>query len=242
MRRSEPIRLQVFMARCGVASRRHSEELIQQGEVTVNGEVVTTFGTKVNEGDDVRVSGRRIRLESRRIYVALNKPRRYICSAADPEGRPLALDLLADSYSERLFSVGRLDFLSSGLIFYTNDGQFAKAVAHPSAQIEKAYRVEAKKPIPDTLLEQYKEGVTIEGERFTLKSYRYRTPRIVTLVLIEGKNREIRKVFAHAHLGIKKIHRVRVGSVKLGDLPPGAHRPLSVKEIDSLLSGSRGHR
>ena len=129
---SEPIRLQVFMARCGVASRRRSEELIQQGEVTVNGELVTAFGTKVNADDDVRVSGRRIRLESRRIYVALNKPRRYICSAADPEGRPLALDLLADSYPERLFSVGRLDFLSSGLIFYTNDGQFAKAVAHPS--------------------------------------------------------------------------------------------------------------
>jgi len=238
MSQSDPVRLQVYMARSGVASRRRSEVLIQEGEVTVNGAIVTELGTKVGPNDDVRVSGRRIRPETRQIHLALNKPRKYLCSSSDPEGRPLALELLGNEYSERLFSVGRLDFLSSGLIFYTNDGQFAKKISHPSSQIEKEYRVESKQPIPESMLQEYQGGLVIEGERFVLASYRYKTPRIVSLVLMEGKNREIRRVFAHFRLGLKKIHRVRIGPVRLGDLPPGAHRPLSVKEIDALLNAA----
>lgn len=239
---TEPVRLQLYMARCGVASRRKSEELIQQGEVTVNGRVVVELGTKVTDEDDVRVAGRRIRLEARKLYLALNKPRRYLCSASDPQGRALAIDLLQDEYTERLFSVGRLDYMSSGLIFYTNDGEFARTISHPSSRVEKEYRVELKKPIAVDLLNQYQQGIMVEGEKYQLESYSLRNPRSARLVLIEGKNREIRRVFAHWHVGVKKVHRVRIGPVKLGDLPPGAHRPLSVKEIDSLLREARNDR
>lgn len=236
---NEPIRLQLYMARSGVASRRQSEAIILRGDVTVNGQIVTKLGTKVTEDDDVRVAGRRIRREHRSIYVALNKPRRYLCSASDPEGRPLAGDLIKEDYPERLFSVGRLDFMSSGLIFYTNDGEFARAISHPSSRMEKEYRIETKQPVPEEILAEYQRGVVIEGVPYRLHSYRYRNPRTVRLVLLEGKNREIRKVFAHFHIALKKIHRVRVGTVKLGELPPGGHRPLSVKEIDSLLRIAR---
>lgn len=239
MTRSEPIRLQLYMARSGVASRRRSETLILDGEVTVNGSIVTRLGTKVSEDDDVRVSGRRIRPEGRKIYVALNKPRQYLCSASDPEGRPLAIELLQDDYPERLFSVGRLDFLSSGLIFYTNDGEFARTISHPSSRIEKEYRVEVKKPVPEEFLQDYRDGLSVDGERYTLHGYRYKNPRSLRLVLIEGKNREIRRVFAHWRIGLKRIHRIRIGDVKLAEMPPGTHRPLSVKEIDSLLRMAR---
>jgi 23S rRNA pseudouridine2605 synthase len=239
---SEPVRLQLFMARAGVASRRASERLIQQGEVTVNGRLVTELGTKVTPEDEVRVSGRRIRPETRHVYLALHKPRKYICSASDPEGRPLAVELLGEEYPERLFSIGRLDFLSSGLIFYTNDGEFARAVSHPSAGIEKEYRVDTGKPVPEELLEEYRKGIEVDGERYTLMSYRYKSPRSIRLVLVEGKNREIRRVFAHWRIGVKRIHRVRIGIVRLGDMPAGSHRPLSVKEINWLASQAPASR
>lgn len=238
-KKSEPIRLQLFLARAGVASRRASERLIESGSVTVNGETVTRLGTKVVRTDDVRVDGKRVQIESRSVYVALNKPRRYLCSAHDPEGRPLAVSLLEPHFEERLFSVGRLDFLSSGLILFTNDGEFARAVSHPSGQVEKEYRVDAQKPIPEELLEQYKAGIVIDGERYRLESYRYKTPRSVRLTLVEGKNREIRRVFAHWRIGVRKIHRIRIGIVHLKGIPSGQYRPLTQKEIDWLTSSAR---
>jgi 23S rRNA pseudouridine2605 synthase len=241
-KKSDAVRLQLYMARAGVASRRASERLIRNGVVTVNGETVTELGTKVTPGDDVRVDGRRIQPENRSIYVALNKPRRYLCSAHDPEGRPLAGTLLQPYFTERLFSVGRLDFLSSGLIFYTNDGEFARAVAHPSAQIEKEYQVDAQKPIPEELLKEYQQGLLVDGESYRLRSYRYKTPRSVRLILEEGKNREIRRVFSSWRIGVKRLHRVRIGIVELKEIPPGQYRPLAQKEIDWFFRNARPGR
>lgn len=236
----EPIRLQLYMARAGVASRRESERLIETGVVTVNGSTVTQLGTKVLPGDDVRVEGRRISLESRKVYVALNKPRRYLCSARDPEGRPLAGSLLEPHFDERLFSVGRLDFLSSGLIFYTNDGEFARFVGHPSHRVEKEYRVDTQQPVPEDLLRRYQAGMRIDGEWYRLERYRYRTPRSVDLVLTEGRNREIRKVFAHWRIGLRRLHRVRIGIVSLRDIPSGQYRPLTQREIDWFRTNKAG--
>ncbi|MFW5777424.1 MAG: pseudouridine synthase [Spirochaetota bacterium] len=239
-KKNEPIRLQLYLARSGVASRRASERLIEHGSVSVNGQIVTRLGTKVLPTDDVRVDGKRVRIEQRSVYVALNKPRRYLCSAHDPEGRPLAVSLLEPHYEERLFSVGRLDFLSSGLIFYTNDGEFARVVAHPSNQVEKEYRVDAQKPIPNALLEEYQRGIVVDGETYRLDRYQYRTPRSVRLTLTEGRNREIRRVFAHWRIGVRRIHRVRIGIVKLKDIPSGQYRPLSQKEVDWFFARQRG--
>ena len=235
MNSGDELRLQVFMARAGVASRRASERLIASGAVTVNGEPVTEMGVKVKNSDEVRVDGRRVHLEARYVYLALNKPRKYMCTAHDPEGRPLAIELVKDAFSERLFSVGRLDFLSSGLIFYTNDGEFARAVSHPSDEIEKEYRVDTQQEVPQDLLDQYQQGITIDGEYLKLKSFRYKTPRSIKLVLTQGKNREIRRVFGSWKITVKRIHRVRIGRVSIKNLPSGQYRPLSRKEIDGFL-------
>ncbi len=240
-KKNEPLRLQLYLARAGVASRRASERLIENGSISVNGEIVTRLGTKVLPTDDVRVDGKPVRIEQRNVYVALNKPRRYLCSAHDPEGRPLAVSLLEPHYEERLFSVGRLDFLSSGLIFYTNDGEFARVVAHPSNRVEKEYRVDAQKPIPSALLDEYQQGIVVDGETYRLDRYQYKTPRSVRLTLTEGKNREIRRVFAHWRIGVRRIHRVRIGIVKLKDTPSGQYRPLSQKEVDWFF-GRQGGR
>ncbi len=232
----EGIRLQVYMARCGVGSRRSNETLITSGQVTVNGEVVTELGTKVSRGDIVRFQGKQLHLEQAKVYLALHKPRNYICTASDPQGRPTALSLVQDDFDERLFSVGRLDFLSSGLILFTNDGHFAKTVTHPRNQIEREYRVETQQPVPEELLDAYKNGIQIDGELLKLTSYRYKSSRSVVLVLAEGKNREIRRVFSSWKVTIKRLHRTRIGSVTIGSLPPAQYRPLSQKEIAAFFS------
>ncbi|MFP4408469.1 MAG: pseudouridine synthase [Spirochaetaceae bacterium] len=237
---SGPLRLQLFLARAGVASRRRCEEIIASGRVQVNGEVVQRQGVTVDpETDEVRLDGKPIRQARNYVYFALNKPPGYLTSNKDPEGRSLAIELIREAYSGRLFSVGRLDFLSSGLIFFTNDGRFADRVAHPSSRIEKEYLVETKRPIPRELLEQWRSGIEIEGERYHLKSYTFKGPRRVQLVLEEGKNREIRNVL-HAHnIPTKRVHRVRIGRVTLGDLGPGAFRKLTKAEVEGLLDERR---
>jgi 23S rRNA pseudouridine2605 synthase len=241
MNKGQEVRLQLFMARSGVASRRASERLIAGGSVTVNGELVTEMGYKVIPTDDVRVDGRRIHPEETSIYIALNKPKKYLCTAHDPEGRPLAIDLIREDFSERLFSVGRLDFMSSGLIFYTNDGEFARAISHPSTEIEKEYRVDTQQEIPEELLQQYESGIVIDGETLRIRSYRYKTPRSVRLILTQGRNREIRRVFGSWKITVKRIHRTRIGSVALKNLPSGQYRPLTQKEIGLFLkNGPRG--
>lgn len=235
-----PVRLQVFLARAGVASRRKSEEIIASGRVQVNGEVITEQGQKVDpELDEVRLDGRPVKPVRNYVYFALHKPQAYLTTNKDPEGRPLAVELIRESFSGRLFSVGRLDFLSTGLIFFTNDGRFGDRVAHPSSEIEKEYLVETRKPIPEELLQRWQKGIEIDGETYQLKEYRYKTPRKIRLTLEEGKNREIRNVF-HAHnIPTKRVHRLRIGPITLGDLGPGAYRKLTPAEVESLLNAAR---
>jgi len=236
-------RLQLYLAKCGIASRRACEDLIRKGEVSVNGKTVTVMGFKVGPEDRVAYRGRGVKPIKNHTYILLNKPPRYLCTNHDPEGRPLALSLIERSFPERLSSVGRLDFLSSGLVIFTNDGDFTKMIAHPSSQIEKEYLVQAKDPIPDDFLASFQRGVKIEGETYRLKAFRRKTEHAVTLTLVEGKNREIRKVFLWARIQIKKLHRIRIGSVRIGTMEPGFFRPLSVKEIESLkkLAHGGGH-
>ncbi|MDR2470718.1 MAG: rRNA pseudouridine synthase [Treponema sp.] len=224
------------MARAGAASRRASEGLILAGRVAVNGAVVRELGTKVGEGDRVTLDGRPLRAETRRRYLALHKPPGYLCSARDPQGRPLALSLLPPDITERLYSVGRLDYLSSGLVFFTNDGAFAAFLGHPSSGIEKEYFVEAAGPVPDQTIEAFTEGIVIEGERYRARRIERLGRGTLRIVLIEGKNREIRRVFSHFHLHAAVLRRVRIGPVELGNLPEGKSRPLSAGEIAALTA------
>lgn len=228
------IRLQVFLARAGICSRRAAEEMIGQGRVTVNGLEVRERGTKVLPDDRVLLDGRPLETERRLLYLALNKPPGYICSSHDPQGRPRALDLLP-AVPERLYGVGRLDFLSSGLIFFTNDGDFAAKLGHPSAGIEKEYFVEATGHVPDELIEAFLRGIELEGEFLKAKSVTRLQSRSVGIVLVEGKNREIRRVFSRFRLHPLHLRRIRIGPVRIGNLAQGESRPLEETERELLL-------
>jgi 23S rRNA pseudouridine2605 synthase len=234
------LRLQVFLARAGVASRRASEDLILQGRVTVNGETVRVLGTKAGEGDEVRLDGALLAMENRFHYLALNKPPLYLCASSDPEGRPLAKSLLPQDIGERLYNVGRLDYRSSGLILFTNDGNFAGRVGHPSGNIEKEYLVEASGAIPDSVLEAFQQGVEIEGELFRCRRIERLGRKSLRIVLVEGKNREIRRVFSHFHLHPERLQRIRIGPVLLGGLEEGKSRPLTQEEL-SFLNSRQGN-
>ena len=230
----KPVRLQVYLAHAGVASRRAAESIIAEGRVCVNGVTVTEMGSKVFPGDTVLLDGKPVSPENKKKYIALNKPPGYICSSADPQGRPLALSLLPDEICERMYNVGRLDFLSCGLIFFTNDGGFAAKLGHPKSGLEKEYLVEATGHIPDETIQAFTEGITIEGEYYRAKFAERTGSRSMRIVLIEGKNREIRRVFSYFRLHPHRLRRVRIGPVKLGKLAEGDCRPLTRVEIDDL--------
>jgi 23S rRNA pseudouridine2605 synthase len=224
----------VYLAHAGAASRRASERFILSGRVEVNGRKVTELGVKVGPGDEVRLDGVPVKPETQLRYIALHKPPLYLCSSFDPQGRTLALDLLPGDIRERMYTVGRLDYRSSGLVLFTNDGDFAAVVSHPGREVEKEYLVEASGRIPDEVPEAFSRGVVIEGIRYQARSIDRLGGRTLRVVLIEGKNREIRRVFSHFHLHPEKLHRVRIGPVNIGELRPGESRPLTEAEIRGL--------
>jgi len=230
-----PIRLQVYLAHAGVASRRAAEKLIAEGRITVNGRQVTASGEKVLPADTVCFDGKQVKTESRLLYLVLNKPPLYITTSFDPQGRPLALDLLPPC-PERLYSVGRLDYRSAGLIIFTNDGAFAARVGHPSAEIEKEYLVESTVPIPDQAVEEFARGVIVEGVLYRAHEIEKTGRKSLRVVLVEGKNREIRRVFSHFRLHPEKLQRIRIGPVLLGGLKEAETRPLTKTELSCLMN------
>ncbi len=231
-----PVRLQVYLARCGLGSRRGCEELIARGKVAINGTTVTRTGEKVAPGDTVTVDGRRVTPSSSLVYIAVHKPRGFLCANSDPEKRPLVRELYGQAIKERLFHVGRLDFLSTGLILYTNDGNFSKLVSHPGAQIEKEYLVETGRAVDDALMRRYAKGIRVGDITYRCRSYVLRGPHSVLITLTEGKNREIRNVFASRNIRLKRVHRLRIGPVTLRGLPPGHFRRLSGREVGWFLA------
>ncbi len=232
---TDSIRLQAFLAHCGVASRRASEKLILDGRVTVNGTIVTELGTKVVASDEVCVDGKKVNLEERKIYVLLNKPSGYVCTQSDEKGRPVAVDLLKSKYSERLYNVGRLDMFSRGAILFTNDGDFASKLSHPSSQIEKEYFVETSYPLPEGLDQKFKKGVRVEGIFYKAKDTKVINTHKMKVILVEGKNREIRRVFTDAGAAVRSLQRVRIGNIELGGLKEGDFRELTESEVYGLL-------
>ena len=232
----EPLRLQVFLAHSGVASRRASEQIILDGRVSVNDTVVTELGTKVTSKDEVCVDGKKIGLEAKKCYVLLNKPAGFVCSLSDEKGRSVAADLLKEKYSERLYNVGRLDMYSKGAILFTNDGDFAAKLSHPSSQVEKEYIVETSQDVSEETAKLLEHGVRVDNVFYKCKSCKVLKPRKIKIILIEGKNREIRRMLESQNIGTKSLVRVRIGCVNLDDLRPGDCRDLTEKEIKELLS------
>ncbi len=233
------IRLQVFLAHAGVCSRRGAADLIASGRITVNGIVASEAGSRVQDGDEVTLDGQSLKAEEHLRYVLLNKPAGYVCSLADEKGRPVAADLLKEAYSERLYNIGRLDMYSSGALLFTNDGAFAAVTGHPSAEIEKEYQVETVMAFHDGVVDSFSKGLRIEGVFYRCKDVERLSSRRLRIVLVEGKNREIRRVLEHFDIRIKKLVRVRIGPVLLGDLAPGACRDLTAEEVTTLMSAGR---
>ena len=231
---SDAVRLQVRLARSGLASRRKCEEYIASGRVSVNGKIVMQLGSKVSPNDEILVDGHKLRIEKNKVYIALHKPIGYLCSNNDPQDRPLVKDILQPFVKQRIYNVGRLDFMSSGLLLFTNDGEWAAFLTHPSNTIEKEYIVTAKNEIPKLLAERFLKGININGIHYRAKHVKFLGLRKVAVVLTEGKNREIREVFRFFGISLKKVHRVRIGPIALGDLLPGRFRYLGIKEVERL--------
>ena len=229
------MRLQVYLAHAGVASRRACEKIIEEGRVSVNGTVVTGMGSKVCAGDTVLFDGKPVHPEARKCYVLLNKPAGFVCTLSDEKGRPTAADLLKEAYSERLYNIGRLDMFSSGAILFTNDGDFAAKIEHPSAQIEKEYVIETTQDFPPEMLTRFERGIRVDGIFYKCRSAAAVNRRKLRIVLVEGKNREIRRVLDFFNCTIKRLVRVRIGNLELGTLKAGEFRDLTVQERQALL-------
>ena len=231
----QEMRLQVYLAHAGVASRRACEKIIAEGRVSVNGTLVTDMGSKVRTGDTVLLDGKPVHPEARKCYVLLNKPAGFVCTLSDEKGRPIAADLLKETYSERLYNIGRLDMFSSGAILFTNDGDFAAKIEHPSAQIEKEYVIETAQDFPPELLTRFERGIRVDGIFYKCRSAAAINRRKLRIVLVEGKNREIRRVLDSFNCTIKRLVRVRIGNLELGTLKAGEFRDLTANERHALL-------
>ena len=233
------VRLQKFLADAGVASRRAGEQFILEGRVAVNGTVVRLLGTKVDANrDSVTVDGKLARAKNL-IYVALNKPVGCVCSRKDEFDRPTIYQLLPREW-ETVQSVGRLDYNSEGLIFLTNDGQFALRLTHPRYGVRKRYLVSVEGEVTSAMLESFKHGIFHEGEKLKALSARIvsgtRSKSVVELELGEGKNREVRRLFESQAITVKKLQRTQIGKIRLGELKPGKWRTLTATEIKTLTT------
>jgi 23S rRNA pseudouridine2605 synthase len=233
------IRLQKLLAQSGIASRRRCEELMLAGVVTVDGEVVTRLGTKVDPRTAViRVEGKRLPPISAHVYLALNKPRGVVSTMSDPEGRRTLSDVVADR-PERLFHVGRLDTDTSGLLILTNDGDFAQRLAHPSYEVDKTYVAEVTGEVTKATLRTLEHGVTLDDGPVTVSRTRivqHGTGKtIVELVIHEGRNKIVRRLLEHVGHPVTRLTRTRIGPVRLAQLKSGELRDLTREELGELL-------
>lgn len=236
------IRLQKLLAQSGVASRRKCEQLMLDGLVEVDGEIVTRLGTKVDPSSAViRVDGKRLPPVSPHVYLVLNKPRGVVSTMSDPEGRRHLGDLVADR-PERLFHVGRLDTDTDGLLLLTNDGDFAHQMAHPSFEVEKTYVAEVDGIPTRATLQRLRDTVTLEDGPVPVHSVRvvsrHGEKAIVELVIHEGRNRIVRRLLDHVGHPVRRLTRTRFGPVAIGQLRRGEMRELTPAEIGTLLDAA----
>jgi 23S rRNA pseudouridine2605 synthase len=225
------------LAAAGIASRRECEELIREGRVEVDGKVVTELGTRVDrQKQEIRIDGERLP-KPKLVYFAVNKPEGVVSTARDPSGRPRITDLLPPDVG-RVFPVGRLDMSSDGLILLTNDGELAQQLTHPSHGVPKVYQVQVAGQPDADVLAQLRKGMHLAEGFARVANVRIKTTRkkstILEMVLEEGRNREIRRLLARVGHKVQRLTRIAVGPVRLGELPPGAYRPLEPKEIAAL--------
>lgn len=235
----ESIRLQKYLSQCGIASRRKAEELIKKGLVQVDGRVVTDMGIKIFPGDNViSYAGRPVVPEKKMLYVLLNKPKGYVTTMNDPEGRPIVTSLL-ENIHERLFPVGRLDIDTEGALILTNDGDMAQKIQHPSHETTKTYEAIVAGHPHRSLLMQLEKGILLEGKmtapaRITLKkSVQHAT--VVEIIIHEGRKRQVRKMFEAIGHPVVHLKRTAYGKLFLHKLPIGKYRILEARDLDKIF-------
>lgn len=233
------IRLQKVLAQAGFGSRRKCEEMITDGRVEVDGELVTELGTRVDpERQQVRVDGSRVRINPNHVTLALNKPKRVLSAMEDPKGRYTLRDIVGDKY-DRIFHMGRLDYDSEGLILMTNDGELSQHVMHPKYEVEKTYIATIEGKISGTVCRRLvTTGVQLDDGWIKLDRCAIidanRDTTIVKVVLHSGKNRIVRRIFGSIGFPVKRLVRTQIGPIKLGEIKPGSYRVLSQTEVRSL--------
>jgi 23S rRNA pseudouridine2605 synthase len=246
-------RLQKIIAAAGISSRRKAEELITQGRVTVNGQIVTELGSKADlESDHIKVDGKLLQGVERHVYLLLNKPKGYVTTVSDPEGRPTVMDLLKGVES-RIYPVGRLDWASEGLLLLTNDGELASKLTRAASHVQKTYLVKIAGRATEEGIEKLRRGIRIGAKPGPRAMKQIHTaPAQIRLTkdaanpwyevtLIEGKNRQIRRMFEEIGHHVEKIKRVRYGPLTL-DVEPGQFRQLTMGEIAGLRRAGRGNK
>lgn len=226
------MRLNRFLAAAGVGSRRHCDELIAAGRVTINGRVVTDFSVQPAETDHVKVGSKMVRAE-RKLHLVLNKPAGFVSTRSDPNARDTIFDLLP-AHGPRLFNVGRLDTQSEGLLVLTNDGNLAQRLTHPRYKVEKEYEVTLDRAWEPELAAKLLRGVMLDGKRARLERVYPLKPTLVRVLLRQGINRQIRRMFYEIGYEVNRLVRTRIGNLRLGDLPRGHWRPLTASELKSL--------
>lgn len=240
-------RINKLLARAGVASRRAADDLIREGRVTVNGSIVRELGTRIDPARDaLKVDGKRVHLDAvTPVYLMLHKPREVVTTMSDPEGRRTVADLLRDVRG-RVYPVGRLDYHSEGLLFLTNDGDWAQALTHPKGHVDKVYRVKVRGQPANVTLEKLSRGIRLDGRRTAAAEFSVIRPgnnAWLGVTLREGRRNQIRRMLESVGHPVNRLRRVAIGGVELGDLRPGRSRRLTEaekKRLDGALGrGSR---
>ena len=226
------MRLNRFLAAAGLGSRRHCDELIAAGRVTINGQVCTDFSVQPGERDHVKFDGKLIHAE-RRLDLMLHKPAGFVSTRSDPNARDTIFDLLPP-HLPRLFNIGRLDAQTEGLLLLTNDGDLAQRLTHPRYKIDKEYEITLDRAWETALAPKLLHGMMLDGQRARIEKIHFIKPTRLRVTLRQGINRQIRRMFYEVGYEVKRLVRIRIGRLRLGDLPRGHWRPLSKGELQSL--------
>lgn len=237
------MRLQKYLASCGIASRRKCETYILEGKVAVNGKVIDTLGTQVEVGDEVTFCGKPVKLQEEYVYYMLNKPVNYVTTVQDDQHRQTVLDLIQDDV-HRVYPVGRLDYNTSGLLLLTNDGELTYGLTHPKHHVNKCYEVKVRGVLSEEAKRTLKMGVLLDGKMTypaQLKVLRKgEKSTLFQLTIHEGRNRQVRRMCEAVGYPVLSLKRVSVGKLTLGDLEVGQYRTLTEKEVSYLKRMSQG--
>ncbi len=238
------IRIHKILSRAGLCSLREAERLVAEGRVTVNGAIVSGKGASADpDKDRIVVDGKKVGSKAPHVYMMMNKPKGYVTTRSDEKGRKTVMDLLPPGY-QHLYPVGRLDMMSEGLLLFTNDGDFTQALMAPKKEVERVYKVKYRNPIDDKTMKKMISGITVDNEKLKVKSIRVEVKATgahrAKVILTEGKNRHIRRLFETLGHPVQKLKRIAVGPVTIGDLKPGELKHIPVELVNKVKKSS-GH-